>query len=97
MATGAPGVAILDVVARLDGTFAVDFAVSGFTPDASGAAGTHSVRFSFDDGQAPTTWDGRSPWSFPVTAGLTYRQVCARVADAAGVEDPATGGCHDIV
>jgi len=96
-APGAPGVAILGVVARLDGTFDVDFAVSGFTPDASGAQGTHSVRFSFDDGQSATTWDGPSPWTFPVAAGLTYRQVCAHVADAAGVEDLSTGGCRDIV
>lgn len=92
-----PDVTIDAVVASLDGTFQVDFTVAGFTPDASGAPGTHSVRFSFDDGQAPTTWDGPSPWSFPVSAGLTYRQVCAHVVDAAGVEDPSTGGCHDIV
>jgi hypothetical protein len=93
----APDVTIDAVVASLDGTFQVDFTVAGFTPDASGAPGTHSVRFSFDDGQAPTSWDGPSPWSFPVSAGLTYRQVCAHVADASGVEDPSTGGCHDIV
>jgi len=97
VAPGPPGVAILGVIARLDGTFDVDFAVSGFTPDASGAPGTHSVRFSFDDGQSPTTWDGPSPWTFPVAAGLNYRQVCAHVADAAGVEDLSTGGCRDIV
>jgi len=97
VAAGPPGVTILGVVARLDGTFDVDFAVSGFTPDASGEPGTHSVRFSFDDGQSPTTWDGQSPWSFPVAAGLTYRQVCVHVADAAGVEDLSTGGCRDIV
>jgi hypothetical protein len=97
VAPGPPDVTIVGVVPRLDATFQVDFTVSGFTPDASGAPGTHSVHFSFDDGQATTAWDGASPWSFPVTAGLTYRQVCAHVADAAGVEDLTTGGCHDIV
>jgi len=97
LSEGPPNVAIVAVAARLDGTFDVDFTVSGFTPDASGAPGTHSVRFSFDGGQAPTRWGGPSPWSFPLSAGLTYRQVCAHVADAAGVEDPSTGGCHDII
>jgi len=96
-APGPPRVAIVAVVARLDGTFDVDFTVSGFTPDASGAPGTHSVRFSFDDGRSPTTWVGPSPWSFPLGNGVAYRQVCVHVADSAGVEDLSTGGCHDIV
>ncbi len=97
LADGPPSVAIVDVVARLDGTFHVDFTVSGFAPDASGAPGTRSLRFSFDDGQSPTTWDGPSPWSFPLGAGVTYRRVCVHVADSAGVEDLSTGGCHNIV
>lgn len=90
-------VTILGVTARLDGTFAVDFTTAGFTPDGSAKPGTFSVRFSFDDGQAPTTWAGASPWTFPQNQAITYHQVCARVIDAAGVEDPSSGGCHSIL
>lgn len=93
---GARSVTILDVVALLDGTFQLDFSVAGFVPDASGLPGTHAVRFSFDGGESPTTWAGPSPWSFPVSAGVAFHQVCAHVVDAAGVEDVAGGGCHDI-
>jgi len=88
---------IRQVVALLDGTFQVEYVVAGFEPDVSGSPGTWAVRFSFDDDQAPTLWGGSSPWSFPVSAGLTYRQVCAHVVDAAGVVDPASGGCHAIL
>ncbi|MFN2608998.1 MAG: hypothetical protein ABR511_14090 [Acidimicrobiales bacterium] len=99
-ATVPPGprtVAITGVHPLLDGTFSVDFTTSGFTPDTSARPGTWSVRFSFDEGQAPTLWAGSSPWTFPQANGIVYQRVCARVADAAGVEDPATGGCHPIL
>ncbi|MGI9022527.1 MAG: hypothetical protein ACR2HV_04725 [Acidimicrobiales bacterium] len=94
---GHRSVTILGIVPLLDGTFQVAYAVSGFTPDASGLPDTYSVRFSFDDGQSPVAWGGPSPWSFPVAAGLAYQRLCAHVADAAGVVDPASGGCRDIL
>ncbi len=90
-------VAIGNVVPRLDGTFQVEFTVAGFTPDASGQPGTYAVRFSFDQDQSPSVWGGPSPWSFPLSAGLLYREVCAHVVDAAGAIDPSTGGCRTIV
>jgi hypothetical protein len=42
-------------------------------------------------------WDGPSPWTFPDSAAIRFHRVCARVVDAAGVEDPASGGCRDIL
>ena len=90
-------VTIRGVIPLLDGTFQVDYAVTGFTPDSSALPGTWSVRFTFDDGQSPTIWAGPSPWSFPGAAALTYRQVCAHVVDAAGIEDPASGECKPIL
>lgn len=90
-------VAITAVTATVDGTFAVEFAVSGFVPDASGTPGTYAIRFSFDDDKSPTVWDGPSPWGFPSVDAVRYHEVCARVVDAAGVEDPASGGCHEIL
>ena len=90
-------VTIRGVIPLLDGTFQVDYAVAGFTPDSSGLPCTWSVRFTFDDGQSPTIWAGPSPWSFPVGAALIYRQVCAHVVDAAGIEEPASGECKPIL
>jgi hypothetical protein len=90
-------VTINRVTPNLEGTFAVDFSADGFTPDASGDPGTFAVRFSFDDGQAPTVWGGPSPWTFPDDAAIRFHRVCARVVDASGVEDPASGACRDIL
>ena len=92
-----PAVAITSVTPALDGTFAVHFTVSGFTPDASGAPGSHAVRFSFDDGEDPQLWDGPSPWTFPTETAIRHHQVCAVVVDAGGVVEPDSGACAPIL
>jgi hypothetical protein len=43
------------------------------------------------------TWTKSDPWRFPGEHAVTYRQVCARVVDWNGVEDPASGGCRNIL
>jgi hypothetical protein len=93
---GSPTVRITGVHATLDGPFAVDFTVEGFTPDASGKPGTYAIRFSFDRGEDPVVWDGPSPWTFPVADAIRHHRVCADVVDAAGAEQPHSGDCANI-
>ena len=90
-------VAITAVTPTIDGTVAVHFTVSGFTPDRSRRPGSHAVRFSFDDGQKPQVWDGPSPWTFPTDNAIRFQQVCAVVVDGRGVEQPGSGTCVDIL
>jgi hypothetical protein len=90
-------VAITSVTPTIDGTFAVHFTVSGFTPDASRRPGSHAVRFSFDDGQKPRVWDGPSPWTFATETAIRFHQVCAVVVDARGTEEPGSGTCVPIL
>ncbi|MGI9032961.1 MAG: hypothetical protein ACR2HY_04640 [Acidimicrobiales bacterium] len=85
-------VAITAVTPTLDGPFTVAFTTSGFTPDAN----AYSIRFSFDGGQDPVAWAGPSPWSLPLAQGIRYHQVCARVVDATGAEEHASGNCVAI-
>ena len=93
----ARSVTIIVVSPQVDGTFEVVFATSGFTPEPGKKPGTYAVRFSFDDGQSPTTWTKSEAWRFPGEHAVTYRQVCAHVVDVNGVADPATGGCRSIL
>ncbi|HWC12804.1 MAG TPA: hypothetical protein VG455_16465, partial [Acidimicrobiales bacterium] len=90
-------VAITAVKPTLDGTFAVEFTVKGFTPDRSRKPGSYAVRFSFDDGQEPTVWDGPSPWTIRVDHAIRFQQVCAVVVDADRVEQPRSGNCVAIL
>lgn len=91
-----PSVDIVAVTAELDGSFRVDFATRGFTPDPSRAPGTYAVRFSFDGGDKPAIWTGSSPWVFPLGDGLLYRQVCAEVVDHTAAAVPSTRNCRPI-
>ena len=86
-------VTITGVTPAIDGTFAVHFTVSGFTPDRSGRPGSHAVRFSFDDGQEPEVWAGPSPWTFTTETAILHHQVCAVVVDRREVEEPGSGNC----
>ncbi|HEX2272268.1 MAG TPA: hypothetical protein VHG90_00150 [Acidimicrobiales bacterium] len=100
VATTAPparSVTIIVVSPQLDGSFEVEFGTAGFTPEPGRKPGTYAIRFSFDDGQSPTVWTKSDPWRFPREHAVTYRQVCARVVDWNGVEDPASGGCRNIL
>jgi hypothetical protein len=90
-------VTISSVTPTIDGTFAVHFTVSGFTPDASRRPGSHAVRFFFDDGQKPQVWDGPSPWTFATETAIRFHQVCAVVVDARGSEEPGSGTCVPIL
>ena len=87
---------IVAVTADLDGSFRVDFTTTGFMPAPGRAPGTYAVRFSFDDGRAPSTWTSSSPWVFPLNDGLLYRRVCAEVVDHNGVAVPSSGNCRPI-
>jgi hypothetical protein len=93
----ARSVTIIVVSPQVDGTFEVVFATAGFTPEPGRKPGTYAIRFSFDNGQSPTTWTKSEPWRFPGEHAVTYRQVCAHVVDAHGAEDPASGGCRSIL
>ncbi|HYX43432.1 MAG TPA: hypothetical protein VE760_00225, partial [Acidimicrobiales bacterium] len=90
-------VAITAVTPTIDGTFAVYFSVSGFTPDRRPRPGNHAVRFSFDDGQEPEVWDGPSPWIFTTKTAIRFHQVCAVVVDARRAEEPGSGNCVPIL
>jgi len=92
-----PSVTITGTRPRLDGNFEVQFSVSGFTPDASGAPGTYAIRFSYDGGADATTFTGDSPWSLPLVQAILHRQVCADVVDATGVVLPDSGNCTNII
>ncbi|HUQ63608.1 MAG TPA: hypothetical protein VM121_07635 [Acidimicrobiales bacterium] len=96
-ATVTPSVRITAIRPRLNGNFEVQFAVSGFTPDASGAPDTYTVRFSYDGGADATTYTGDSPWSLPLFEAILHRQVCAEVVDAAGAVVPDSGNCTNII
>jgi hypothetical protein len=93
----ARSVTIIVVSPQVDGSFEVVFGTAGFTPEPGRKEGTYAIRFSFDDGQSPVTWTRSDPWRFPREQAVTYRQVCARVVDWNGVEDPASGGCRNIL
>ena len=90
-------VTITEVTPTIDGPVAVHFTVSGYTPDPGRRPGSYAVRFSFDDGQEPKVWDGPSPWRFPTDKAIRFRQVCAVVVDARGVEEPGSGTCRPIL
>ncbi len=91
-----PSVTITSVRPTLDGTFAVDFTVSGFTPDRSRRPGSLAVRFSFDGGEKPEVWTGPSPWTFPTDNAIRYKQVCAAVIDAHRGDETGSGNCVNI-
>jgi hypothetical protein len=90
-------VTIVDVTTQYDGTFRVDFVVTGFDRGVDGASGTYAVKFSFDGDDAPTIYSGPSPWSFPIDTGVSHQRVCAQVVDAARQAVPGTRSCHKIL
>jgi hypothetical protein len=92
-----PSVTITGITPRLDGPFEVNFTVSGFTPDPSGAPGSYNLRFSYDGGQDPVTYSGPSPWTFPLVKAILHRQVCAEVVDSTGAPVPDTSSCTNII
>lgn len=92
-----PSVKISGINPKLDGSFEVNFVVSGFTPDAGGAPGTFAVRFSYDNGAEPTTYAGDSPWSLPLLKAILHRQLCVEVVDATGAPLPGSGNCTNII
>lgn len=92
-----PSVKISRIDPRLDGDFDVNFTVAGFTPDASGAPGTYTVRFSYDGGADATTYAGKSPWVLPLVKAILHRQVCVEVRDATGAVVPGSGTCTNII
>jgi hypothetical protein len=92
-----PSVKITGIDPRLDGDFDVNFTITGFTPDASGAPGTYTLRFSYDGGADATTYTGESPWNLPLVKAIAYRQVCADVVDAAGAVVENSGTCTNII
>jgi hypothetical protein len=90
-------VKITGIIPRLDGTFEVNFEVSGFTPDASGAPGSYAVRFSYDSGAEYTVYGGDSPWSLPLLKAILHRQLCVDVVDETGAGLPDSGNCTNIL
>jgi len=86
-------VEITSVTANPDGTYRVDFEVSGFEPAPDG----YQVAFSFDTNAAgPFPYAGPSPWGFDETAAALYDEVCAEVAAPGGQLLPGSGGCQPI-